>query len=213
MEVDAGVAIMPSVATSLRMLRALFFIAFLAPAGLIPAARAQAITVHLDPAKTKIEFTLGATLHTVHGSFRLKTGEARFDPATGAASGAIVIDSASGESGNEGRDKRMHREILESDKFPEIIFTPRLIKGTLAPEGPSKLEVAGQFRLHGQDHDMTLPLEIDSGKGILRVTAEIVIPYVQWGLKSPNTFILRVSDKVTIEIHASGSVTAAAASH
>lgn len=146
-------------------------------------------------------------MHTVHGNFKLKNGEVRFDPSTGAASGAIVIDAASGESGNDGRDRRMHREILESDKFPEIVFTPKQIKGALAAEGASKVEVAGWIRLHGHDHDVTLPLEVVSSGGKVQITTQIVIPYVEWGLKNPSTFILRVSDKVTIEIHAAGRVT------
>ncbi len=53
-----------------------------------PASVAQETLVTLDPAGAQIEFTLGATLHTVHGSFKLKHGEIRFDPATGSASGA-----------------------------------------------------------------------------------------------------------------------------
>jgi polyisoprenoid-binding protein YceI len=178
---------------------------------LIPAARAQELAVQLDPAQTKIEFTLGATMHTVHGSFLLKSGAIRFDPSTGTASGAVVIDATSGESGNDGRDKRMHREILESDKFPEIIFTPKQVRGALAANGASKLEVAGQIRLHGQDHDLTLLLAVISGGGQIHLTTQAVIPYAQWGLKNPSTFVLRVSDKVAIEIHASGRLTSSAA--
>jgi polyisoprenoid-binding protein YceI len=192
---------------SFRVFRLPLLLAALAAVEFIPAARAQEMSVQLDPTHTKIEFTLGATLHTVHGSFKLKSGAIRFDPSSGAASGAIVIDATSGESGNDGRDQRMHREILESGKFPEIAFTPKQIKGALAPEAASKLEVTGQIRLHGQEHEITLPLEIISSEGKLQFTTQAVIPYVQWGLKSPNTFMLRVSDKVTIDIRGSGRVT------
>ena len=41
---------------------------------LASAGRAQEIVVQLDPAQTKIEFTLGSTLHTVEGTFKLKRG-------------------------------------------------------------------------------------------------------------------------------------------
>ena len=193
-------------ANTLRAFHILFSLCVFAVVGLIPAAQAQELAVQLDPAQTKIEFALGATLHSVHGSFRLRNGAIRFDPTTGTVSGAIVIDATSGESGNDGRDKRMHREILESDKFPEIIFTPKQIRGALAADGPSKLEVTGQIRLHGQDHDITLPVEAVSGGGKLQLTAQTVIPYVLWGLKNPSTFILRVSDKVTIDIRATARV-------
>jgi len=33
---------------------------------------------------------------------------------------------------------------------------------------------------------------------------QLVIPYVQWGMKNPSTFILRVSDKINLDIAASG---------
>ena len=100
----------------------------------------------------------------------------------------------------------MHREILESAKFPEIIFTSKQISGTVAAEGSSKVEVSGRFRLHGQDHDVTLPIDVKADGQNLRITTHIDIPYVQWGLKNPSNFFLRVSDKVAIDIHATGRV-------
>ena len=99
-------------------------------------------------------------MHTVHGKFALKSSTIRFDPSSGKISGAIVVDATSGDSGNSGRDKKMHREILESAKFPEIVFTPMQMTGAVAAEGTSKVEVSGQFRLHGQDHDVTLPIDV-----------------------------------------------------
>jgi hypothetical protein len=34
------------------------------------------------------------------------------------------VDATSGDTGNTGRDHKMHQEILESQRYPEIIFTP-----------------------------------------------------------------------------------------
>jgi polyisoprenoid-binding protein YceI len=114
------------------------------------------------------------------------------------------VNATSGESGNGGRNRKMHREILESGKDPEIIFTPSQVKGTLDPKGPSKLEVSGQFSLHGQDHDVTVPIEIQPSGRQLQMATHITIPYINWGLKNPSTFILRASEKVEIDIHAAG---------
>jgi len=171
---------------------------------LIPSAYAQESVVGLDAAQTRIDFTLSDVLHTVHGMFKLKSGTIRFDPSTGKASGAIVVDATSGESGNGSRDSKMHREILESSKFIEIVFTPDQVKGALSPQGSSRMEVSGQFHLHGQDHELTLPMDVQADGRQVQLTARFIIPYVQWGLKNPSTFILRVSDKVTIDIHAVG---------
>ena len=194
---------MPTVLFSRRQFFRVLALAFTVLA-IARGLRAQDSIVDLDPATTNIDFTLGAMLHTVHGNFKLKRGAIRFDPSTGAASGAVIIDAASGESGNSGRDTRMHREILESGTFSEIIFTPKQVKGALAAEGTSSLEVAGQLLLLGREHDCTLHLTVRLESGRMQLTGQAEIPYVQWGLKNPSTFVLRVSDKVTIDIRASG---------
>lgn len=173
---------------------------------LAPASRAQDSIVQLDSAQAKIEFSLEGNFHTVHGKFALKSSTIRFDPSTGKISGSIIVDATSGDSGNNGRDKKMHREILESAKFPDIVFVPGKITGAVAAEGASKVEVAGQFRLHGQDHEVTLPIEIKADGRNLQIATHIEIPYVQWGMKNPSNFLLRVSDKVAIDIQATGRV-------
>src|SRR5690348_2123517 len=89
----------------------------------------------LDATQTKVEFTVGDVLHTVHGSFKLKNGSIHFDPATGHASGMLVVDAGSGSSGSGARDRRMQKNILETEKFPEITFTPDRFEGRLSPEG------------------------------------------------------------------------------
>jgi polyisoprenoid-binding protein YceI len=177
----------------------------------VPASSAQEFVVKLDPANTTINFTLGATMHTVHGTFRLKRGEIRVDPATGKASGSIVVDATSGNSDNSSRDHKMHEEILESEKHPDIVFSPaqltpqagHTLTETLTQKGTTQVEAAGIFRLHGEDHNVTLDLSVQNeGNGQLEISSTFPIPYIKWGLKSPNTFILRVSDTVDLKIHA-----------
>jgi len=179
-----------------------------------PRVFAQESVFILDPASSSVEFTLGASLHTVHGTFKLKSGEIHFDPSKGSAGGAIVVDALSGESGNEGRDKKMHREILESPKFSEIVFVPIHIEGTVAPQGTSQIAVSGVMKLHGQDHEMILNFALQLGtSGQEQATTRFSVPYVKWGLKNPSTFILRVSDSVDIDVHASGQLTSAPSRH
>jgi polyisoprenoid-binding protein YceI len=192
-----------------QALRGALLVIFLLPTpGLVSAVRAQDTVVRLDPAQTKVEFSVGSTLHTVHGTFKLKSGEVRFDQASGKASGAIVVAATSGDTDNEGRDKKMHEKVLESEKFPEIIFAPSQVRGKIAAQGTSEVEVSGVFRLHGQDHDlmMTVAVEPSAGKQI-RATTHFGVPYVKWGLKSPSNFLLKVDDTVEVEIHAAGQIT------
>ena len=162
---------------------------------------AQETALQLDPAQTKVEYTLGATLHTVHGTFAVKRGNIRFD-GSGKASGELVVDAAGGSSGNDGRDRRMNGNVLESGRYPEIIFRPDRVEGKVAPQGPSQVQIHGIFAIHGTEHEMTLPFEVQATGGDYTATTRFTVPYVKWGMKNPSTLLLRVGDKVDIAIHA-----------
>jgi polyisoprenoid-binding protein YceI len=189
-------------------LRRLYF-AFVASLLAISPRLCAQESVTFDPAATSVRYTLGATMHTVHGTFRLKHGHIQFDPATGKASGSIVVDATSGDSGNSSRDSNMHTNVLESAKYPEIVFLPAQIKGQSGGKleipalGSTQLELFGTFRMHGQDHDMTMPLTIqrDPGGAVI-ASGKFAIPYVKWGLKNPSNFVVRVGDTVDLEIRA-----------
>ena len=172
----------------------------------ITAATAQDTALQLDPAHTSVKFTLGDVLHTVRGTFQLRHGALQFDPGSGKISGQIVVDAKSGESGSGMRDRKMHREILESERYPEIIFRPNHVQGTVAPEGKSTVPVRGIFSIHGTDHEITVPAEVEMGSDHWTATVHFTIPYVKWGMKNPSTLFLRVNDSVQIDLVATGSV-------
>jgi polyisoprenoid-binding protein YceI len=162
---------------------------------------AQNTALQIDPARTKVEFTLADVLHTVHGSFLLKRGDIRFDAATGKASGELVVDAASGDSGNGARDRNMHKNVLESGRYPEIVFRPDRVEGKVTPQGTSHLGLHGMFSIHGAEHEITLPAVVENDDGQYTAAITFAVPYVQWGMKNPSTLFLRVSDKVEITIH------------
>jgi len=179
------------------------FVPFLAVAVLLPAGTipGQETALRVDPAKTTVEFTLPTVLHTVHGTFQLKRGDVRFDPAGGKASGELVVDAVSGQSGSDGRDKRMHSSILQSALFPEVVFRPDRLVGKVAPEGKSAVELHGMFGIHGAEHEMSIPLTVEAAAGQYTATGTFKVPYVKWGLKNPSTLMLRVNDTVEVTIH------------
>jgi hypothetical protein len=195
---------------SCRLVRLGSFVALILLLASIGAV-AQQVQVMLDPAQTKIEWTLGDVLHTVHGTFKLKSGNVLIDLKTGDANGQIVVDATSGESGNRSRDGKMHKEVLESTRYPEIIFFPKHVSGSVPAQGSANLQVGGVFRIHGSDHDITLslPVKIDGTRatGI----AKFDVPYEAWGMKNPSTLFLKVDKRVEIDVSAVGTVTTSAA--
>jgi polyisoprenoid-binding protein YceI len=160
----------------------------------------------LDPAQTEIHWKLGG-LHTSHGTFKLKSGEFLFNPATGVAEGEILVDATTGESGNAARDKRMQEEVLESNRYPAIFFHPTQIKGAFkAGEGTQDLTGEGTFNIHGADHPLELPLKVQVAADVVTATTHFSVPYVAWGMKNPSRFLLKVDKQVEIDVTAKGSI-------
>src|ERR1035437_375347 len=175
-------------------------------AALAVSAAAQDTAFQLDPAHTSVNFTLGDILHTVRGTFHLKRGALQFEPASGKISGEIVVDAASGESGSGMRDRKMHKEILESNRYPDIAFHPDRIEGPVANQGKSSVKIHGLFSIHGVDHEITVPAEVDMSTDHWSATVHFTVPYAKWGMKNPSTLFLRVNDSVEIDLVAAGNV-------
>jgi polyisoprenoid-binding protein YceI len=158
------------------------------------------IAVDLKPVATSIRWTLNTTLHTVHGSFKLKSGAFRVDPDTGETSGLIVIDATSAESGDSSRDKVMHRDVLESRRYPEITFRPTHVEGRIDLGAPGTVTVDGILNLGGKDHPMQLPVSVEMRGSDVHLTTQFKVPYVAWGRKDPSTFIFRAEKEVALDV-------------
>lgn len=172
----------------------------------VVSAIAQDEALQLDPAQTSVKFTLGDVLHTVHGTFQLKRGSLALEPASGKISGEIVVDAGSGASGSGARDRKMHKEVLESSRYPEIVFHPDKIEGGVASQGKSSVKVHGMFNIHGVDHEMTVPAEVEMSADHWTATVHFTVPYAKWGMKNPSTLFLRVNESVEIDLMATGTV-------
>ena len=190
-------------AASVTKLLGLFSFVFTLTIG---PARAQQTALQLNPARTTVKFTLGDVLHTVHGTFQLKNGALEFEAATGKVSGEIVVDAKSGESGSGMRDRKMHKEVLESAQYPEISFRPDRIVGSVTLQGKSSVKVHGMFRIHGVDREIEVPAEVEMAPEHWAAAVHFTVPYAKWGMKNPSTLFLRVDDSVEIDLAAEGSI-------
>lgn len=167
---------------------------------------AEQISVELDPEKTKIRFVLDDVLHTVRGTFLLKEGRISIDLSNLTMAGAITVDAGSGRSGNVVRDRRMAHNILEVQRYPYVQFVPMKVSGPIQPTGASDVLVTGSFLVHGNAHEISFPVRIQMSAPNITATGKFYVPYVDWGMKNPSTFLLKVSDKVEIDLEAVGVV-------
>ena len=182
-----------------------------APAHSTPQAAASQsaagpMSLTLDPAQSKIHWTLGTSLHTVHGTFSFKGGTLQFDPAGNKVSGEIVALATSGDSGSDGRDKKMHKDVLQSAQYPDVIFRPDQVEGKVSASASSTVQVHGLFVLLGKEHEVSVPVEVNLAGDHWTGTAKITIPFIDWGLKNPSTFLLKVDHSVELQLEMKGTL-------
>lgn len=170
------------------------------------ATRAQTVTIHMNPAQTHILWTLPDVLHTVHGTFHLSSGTITFNAKNGEASGFFSVDEDTGASGDNIRDNRMKKSILETATHPTATFKPTHVSGVYNLQGSSTLLVDGIFNLHGADHPLKLAFQVTAKGSAITATTKFDIPYVSWGMHDPSTLFLRVDKSVQMEIDAAGTV-------
>jgi polyisoprenoid-binding protein YceI len=100
----------------------------------------------------------------------------------------------------------MHHDILESEKYPEIVLALTRVTGEVPSEGRSQVTLEGTITLHGASHPFSVSSLVEAHSGQVSGNATFDVPYVAWGLKNPSTFLLHVSDKVALEVHAAGRI-------
>jgi polyisoprenoid-binding protein YceI len=130
----------------------------------------------------------------------VKSGSIDFDRSAQTISGSVVVAAGSGESGDKGRDKNMNSTVLDVAQFAEVSFVTRSYQGTIAASGDSTVQVSGVFTLHGTPHDLTVPMQLHIDGANVTAKGHFTVPYVQWGLKDPSVFILKVAKEVGIDL-------------
>lgn len=179
---------------------------FALPLTITPFALAQHQAFTVNPDASKVGFSLGGNAHHVDGTFHVQNGAIDFDRGAQTISGSVIVAAGSGNSGDQGRDKKMNSDVLDVAHFAEVSFVPKSFQGTVAASGDSTIQVTGVFTLHGTPHDLTVPMQIHIDGSTLTAKTNFQVPYVQWGLKDPSIFILKVAKVVDIDLSLSGSL-------
>ncbi len=163
---------------------------------------AGTVSIHLDPARTTVQFSAG-TIRRVRGTFQLKGGVFAIDSKSGIAQGEILVDAASEKSNNAKLDKKIQAETLESGKYPGIFFHPEKVTGHLpTSDGEQHLKLEGSFNIHGGDHPLTVDVDAVRAGGELSFKSTFTVPYVQWGMKDQSTMLMRDRNvRITVESH------------
>jgi len=173
---------------------------------LAPAAFAQHQTFVVNPDASEVKMTLNTTHEVVNGTFHVQSGSIEFDRSTPEMSGSVVVLAGSGKTGNDSRDKKMNKDILEVEQHATVSFEAKTYSGVIAPSGDSNLQVTGIFTLLGTPHEITIPMLVHLEGTNATAKARFVVPYVQWGLKNPSFMIWKADNDVAIDLNLVGTI-------
>jgi polyisoprenoid-binding protein YceI len=162
---------------------------------------------HVDPGTSEVRFTLGASDHPVEGSFHVTSGDFTLDPQSGAMTGTVSVDASSGQSGNQGRDKKMAAAQLKAQTYPTVTFAPARFSGPVKDAGDSSGPVEGTFTLLGQAHPITVPMTVHMEADHFSASGSFSVPFVSWGVKDPSFMFMKVDKEVKIDLKLTGTVT------
>ncbi len=174
----------------------------LAPFGVTAEER----VLTLQPERTRVTFTVRATIHDVDGELALDSGQIRFDPDTGEASGEVTLDLRRAQTGNRLRDREMRQNVFETERFPLVVFRPSRIHGTLLPSTVSDIVLVGVVVMHGTEHSFSLPVKVRLHGESVSAEAVFDIPYVAWGMRNPSLVLLRVAPAAAVTVKTEASL-------
>lgn len=172
-----------------------------------PAPAAEMLVLHLDPERSSLEFVLDATMHKVEGHLGSASGRIAFDPETGLATGEVEIDLTGADTGIERRDRKMHEQVLETDRHPTAVYTvERVDLPGPVQQGRNEVQLHGVLDFHGSTHQVAVPAVAVLDGQRVSATGWLEIPYVDWGLTDPSFFVLRVGKTVRVELEVAGTI-------
>jgi polyisoprenoid-binding protein YceI len=113
-------------------------------------------TYKIDPVHSEVSFKVSHLLAKVSGRFTKFEGTIKVDTADISKSSVeVVIDATSLTTDNETRDKHLKSaDFFDVAKYPAVTFKSTAVKEV----AKGKLEVTGDFTLHGVTKRITFPI-------------------------------------------------------
>jgi len=147
-----------------------------------------------DPGVKELELTgdfvflSEAPVETIEGTVPGATGHVTTNTEDlSQTSGSISVPVEGMKTGNKTRDKHVvGKHWLEAKKYPEITFEIKSVNVVSIDDAAevkvAELEATGQFSLHGQTKEMTIPLTLKWKGQKVKVSAEFEVALVDYAV-------------------------------
>jgi len=161
-----------------------------------------ALHYRLEVAGSTLRWELPSTFGTVKGTAPSFHGTVDAIPLASAAwdvKSRIVVPAAGLRTENRRRDRRM-RAILETAKFPEIVFELRQFTGDLSRFLPGEtfpVQIAGDLTVHGRTAPVQLPVDVYVFDDRVEIAGTFPLYWKRYGLADPS-FVARVKEPMQV---------------
>ncbi len=174
---------------------------------LLPVAAAHAADFVVKPGKpNEVVFTSKAASETFQGRTDQMSGRIAVDPAQpgDSVTVSIEVDLKSLSTGIGKRDQHMRDNHLETGKYPKALFEGATVKdgsGPLVVGTPSKLEVEGNFTLHGVTKRLRASVEVLlKDEKTLQFRAAFKVPLADYKIDRPKFLFLKLGEVQELEV-------------
>lgn len=151
----------------------------------------------IDPASGKFSVhafsggLLSALGHNPTIAIRDYSGEADFDPEAIEKSalhlkinaGSLAVTDNISDKDRREMERTMNQEVLETSKYPEIVYDSSNVSSSRAGEGEYSLELQGDLVLHGVKHHQPVSLKLTVTGDSLRAQGQFSVRQTQYGIK------------------------------
>ncbi|MGO4549381.1 YceI family protein [Paenibacillus sp. 2TAB23] len=154
---------------------------------------------------SKVYFSVTTSRDTVNYEIGKVTGSWQLNTADPAQTSAVgTVDVTSMDSGNSQRDKHISEaEYLDTAQFPNAEFKAISFEG-LPSEWKSgdvyDVSMKGELTVKGITKEVTFAGKTSYDGGSLKLEANTVVTFGDFGMKNPHTVVMETENNLTIEL-------------
>jgi len=111
---------------------------------------------------------------------------------------SLAVTSDTSDKDRREIEKTMNAEVLESSRYPEIIFDSRRISASALGEGSYMASIQGDLTLHGVAQSVTIPARVLVIGDLLRASGSFSIKQTDYRIKLASVAggVLKIKDEL-----------------